>query len=119
MYIKLHGSYSWTLQEDSQAMVIGNTEAKIIENQPLLRWYLSLFKKVLNEAERNLVIVGYGFGDEHINDIIADAIRDNGLRLHVICPKEPKEFMAYLQPTHGFEVHPKPRGEEIWKGLYG
>jgi len=119
MYVKLHGSYGWALQDESEVMVIGTTKARIIEKQPLLEWYLSLFKGVLNAPERNLVLVGYGFGDEHVNDIIADAIRDNGLRLYVISPKEPKEFKNYLDPTYGFVEDPKPRGDEIWKGLHG
>lgn len=64
--------------------------------------------------------MGYGFGDEHINNVIADAIRDCGLKLYVVSPKLPSEFREMLTPLNSFvagrDVH---RGTELWEGLYG
>ena len=28
------------------------------------------------------MIVGYGFGDDHINDVIADAVNNSGLKIY-------------------------------------
>jgi len=74
----------------------------------------------LREPGRNLIVVGYGFGDKHINNVIADAIRDCGLRLYVISPKLPSEFKETLTPLNSFLTGPPiARGTELWEGLYG
>jgi len=120
-YVKLHGSYGWrSSKDDSDVMVIGHEKAGAIAREPLLKWYLSLFEEILKEPNRNLVVVGYGFGDEHINNVIADAIRDCGLRLYVVSPKLPSEFKERLTPLNSFVTEPPvPRGRELWEGLYG
>jgi hypothetical protein len=120
-YVKLHGSYGWRSSKNgSDAMVIGHEKVGSIAKEPLLKWYLSLFEEILKEPNRNLVVVGYGFGDEHINNVIADAIRDCGLRLYVISSKLPSEFREALTPLNSFVTSPPtPRGTELWEGLYG
>jgi len=120
-YVKLHGSYGWRSSQDgSDVMVIGHEKAGSIAKEPLLKWYLSLFEEILKEPNRNLVVVGYGFGDEHINNVIADAIPDSGLRLYVVSPKLPSEFKERLTPLNSFVTEPPvPRGRELWEGLYG
>jgi hypothetical protein len=119
-YVKLHGSYGWRSQDGSDVMVIGHGKLGSIEQEPLLKWYLSLFEQILRQPERKLVVVGYGFGDEHINNVIADAIRDCGLRLYVISPKLPSEFREMLTPLNSFVTGPPiPRGADLWEGLYG
>ena len=96
--------------------MIGNTKTKIIQREPLLRSYLSLFDEVLKTPSRNLVVTGYGFRDPHINDVIADAIRNSGLRLYVICPMQPGEFNDMLTSAAGPFC---PKGHQIWNGLCG
>ena len=120
-YVKLHGSYGWRSSKDgTDVMVIGHEKVGSIAKEPLLNWYLSLFEEILREPGRNLVVVGYGFGDVHINNVIADAIRDRGLRLYVISPKLPSEFKETLSPLNSFVNGPFiPRGAELWEGLYG
>lgn len=115
VYVKLHGSYGWRRGDGSDVMVVGTTKTRTIKNEPLLQWYLSLFVEALNHGDRRLLVIGYGFRDRHINDILADAIRSAGLRLFVIAPAEPRSFCEYLQVGDG-GVH---RGDEIWDGLRG
>jgi hypothetical protein len=119
LYLKLHGSYGWRTGDAATAMVIGTGKAELIANQPLLRWYLDLFKTILNYPRQLLVVTGYGFMDQHINNVIADAIRDAELRLHVISPNEPKHLSNILRPVQGVVSKPTPRGAEIWNGLQG
>ncbi len=119
MYIKLHGSYGWRSQDGSDVIVTGHSKTEILNREPLLTWYLCLFKKALNYPERKLVVIGYGFGDKHINDTIADAMRDKGLRLHVVSPMEQLQFKNMLDPNHSMGEIGKPRGKELWKGLSG
>jgi hypothetical protein len=117
VYLKLHGSYGWQYGDGKNALVIGLTKSERIAKEMLLSWYYDLFKHVILAA-RVLVVVGYGFMDEHINEVIANAI-SNGLRLHIINPKPPSEFNDLLVPMHGFVSKPVPRGKEIWNGIYG
>ena len=124
VYIKLHGSYGWETGDSTEMMVMGHAKTKIIQGEALLRWYLSLFKEVLGEPERNLVVIGYGFGDKHINEVIADAIRRCGLRLNVVSPILPQTFRERILPVHagGAECIPSEEYEHrniVWEGLFG
>lgn len=118
-YVKLHGSYAWKTFDGSEVMVVGQGKQGRIEKEPLLRWYLSLFEDCVNEGDKNLVLIGYGFADEHINNIIADAVRDHGLRLFIISPQLPADFQQDLSGVHGANTELKLRGDEIWNGLHG
>ena len=110
-YVKLHGSYGWIDKDGTQKMVMGNTKTGVIQREPLLRWYLSLFAKVLSQENQNLVVVGYGFRDDHINKVITDAISEHGLRLFVVSPKQPRDFRQML--------FSEGCGETLWRGLFG
>jgi hypothetical protein len=98
-------------------MVVGHSKSKVIQKQPLLRWYFSFFEEVLREPNRNLVTIGYGFGDHHVNDVIADAIRDHGLKLHLISLEDPIHRRTHFMPPQRGTT--ASRGREIWAGLAG
>jgi len=117
MYIKLHGSYAWRSADGSDAMVIGHGKKGAIDKEPLLKWYMSLFKEVLCAGGRKLVVIGYGFGDDHINEVIANAIEKHELKLIVINPTQPVEFRDQLQGIHGKNVKQVAHGQTIWNGL--
>ncbi len=118
LYIKLHGSYAWKSAHNTNAFVIGYEKAGSISKEPLLDWYLDIFKEVLHVPNQTLVIVGYGFMDRHINDIIADSAK-TGLKIHIISPLQPKEFEKVLNPIHSTGSEPAYRGQEIWSMLHG
>lgn len=88
-YIKLHGSYEW---RKHGALVIGTKKMDRIKAEPILNWYYQLFKDVLSSGGRRLVVIGYRFKDKHINNVILDSIKNNGLRINIICPNEAKKF---------------------------
>lgn len=117
-YLKLHGSFGWRSLINKNAMVIGSDKTGSIANEPLLKWYLELFREVLNSKDQTLVVVGYGFRDDHINSIIADASKQ-GLRLHVISPLQVSEFKNILISTGSIVTKPTHRGNEIWEMLDG
>jgi SIR2-like domain len=115
-YVKLHGSQGWLSHDDVDVMVIGTQKESRIESEPLLKWYFSLFEQVLNRPETHLLIVGYGFGDAHVNECIVKAI-GKGLKLYVISPQSPQDFRnLFKTPLHGILVK-KPFGDELWEGL--
>ncbi len=115
MYVKLHGSHRWQSQDGSDVLVIGHGKKGRLEKEPITRWYLSLFEEIIKTYTRNLVIIGYGFGDDHINTIIADAVKDNKLRLFIVTPKQPEEFFVQF----GSSYKPIHRKDDLLKGLTG
>jgi len=53
---------------------------------------------------RKLFIIGYGFRDRHINEIIADSVKKYGLKLYVISPTNPKEFLEKVDKSCGSSI---------------
>ncbi len=64
-------------------MVIGDHKALQISSLPLLDFYHEAFEQVLRTGDVRLMIIGYGFGDEHINSVIASAVQQCGLRVFI------------------------------------
>ncbi len=112
-YVKLHGSYKWKSSDGSDRMVIGRNKKDQMEKEPILNYYLDCFKKVLSMPDIKLFVIGYGFGDEHINEIIADSIMNYNLKLYVLNPCNPEIFKDNL---HSDKIS---RGEILWSGLAG
>jgi hypothetical protein len=110
-YVKLHGSCNWYASDGSPRMVIGQGKTDQLSREPLLAEYLDLFGRVLSSGNKRLLVIGYGFRDEHINSAIADAVKHGTLELFVVSPQEPSSFRAALWEG--------PHGKEIWPGLRG
>jgi hypothetical protein len=85
-YIKLHGSMNWRTKEGSSTMVIAGRKLEQIQSVPLLSWYLDKFRDVLKIHDLKLLIIGYGFGDPHINNLLAEAIDEKKLVLSIVYP---------------------------------
>jgi SIR2-like domain len=116
-YVKLHGSQGWLSHEGSDMMVIGTQKASIIENEPLLKWYFSLFEEALNRPDTRLLVIGYSFRDKHINERIVEAI-DTGLKLYVISPESPQNFKThFVGPDVSGELNLVPCGNKLWNAL--
>ena len=112
VYIKLHGSWNWLSSENkTPQMVIGRGKRIAMRQEPLLEIYYELFGQVLKRQNHKLMIIGYGFGDDHINQVIADAIQHNDLKVHIVNPSSPKAFKDWICKT--------PAGNVIWEGLFG
>jgi hypothetical protein len=85
-YFKLHGSANWIVDEQSdRLLILGGQKAQAIALHPLLTRYLEEFTTRLMGADACLMIIGYGFNDQHINEIIGRAV-ENGLRIFIVDP---------------------------------
>jgi hypothetical protein len=73
---KLHGSVEWVDGSDSLFVVGGGKEA-YIQSKPLLRRYSEIFREYLRQPNVRLMIIGYGFADEHINQLLVEASQSN------------------------------------------
>jgi hypothetical protein len=121
-YVKLHGSFNWWRFNASRALVIGTNKGPLLQSEPLLRWYQRLFRDVLSQYNRRLLVIGYSFRDRHINDVILDAVKNCGLKLFVMSPETPERFRAHLQSVERPSASASwvvERGDEIWNALYG
>ncbi len=105
--IKLHGSFNWRSPGGENLMVIGTEKTALISSTPLLSWYAEVFKQVVSAGGVRLMIVGYGFGDEHINAVIAQAVEKHSLTV----------FIWNTSRDLKSVVLSAPYGPAIWKGL--
>jgi hypothetical protein len=104
-YLKLHGSWNWRTSDGKSAMAIGHAKSVLLEREPLLKWHLQTFNHVVTQNDSHLLVIGYGFQDPHINDVIAEGIEKHNLRLFVVDPQSPQNFkqmlMSHVYGSHG------------------
>lgn len=84
-YFKLHGSSNWKDNQRKMLIMGGNKEGAI-ESHEVLKWYYEQFKEYLKKPDTRLMVIGYSFNDEHINNALIEAAKDNQLKLFVIDP---------------------------------
>jgi len=80
-YFKLHGSTAWTAADGSSLMVIGRNKMGLIRSNAILGWNYRKFEEYLARPDTRLMVIGYGFADDHINASIVEAYQKGGLRL--------------------------------------
>ena len=100
MYLyKLHGSIDWERDkttgnilklcdnpQPNPELIFGAT-VKLSSIDPYLFYVHELRKYSLNEALRFIVVIGYSFGDDYVNGLIAQAVtRSEYLKLLVVTP---------------------------------
>jgi hypothetical protein len=86
-FFKLHGSSNWKQEAGDTVMIMGSAKASAIARFPVLQWYHEEFRARLNQPGTKLMVVGYSFLDEHINQAILDAYRAHGLQTHIVDPR--------------------------------
>jgi hypothetical protein len=82
-YFKLHGSSNWRALNGSTILIMGQNKGSEIDNSPLLNWYRDQFREMLGQTGAHLMVIGYSFRDDHINQIIVKAVQ-KGLKLFII-----------------------------------
>lgn len=78
--IKLHGSMSWRTH-DGDLVVMGSKKEDQIKRSELLESYQEHFARHVATSCFKLLVIGYGFGDAHVNSVLEDGIR-NGMLLY-------------------------------------
>jgi hypothetical protein len=106
-YIKLHGSWNWRTSDGNHAMAIGHSKGSVLQREPLFRWYFDTFRSVLWQGGCRLLVIGYSFGDPHINEIIVEGIEKYGLALFIVSPETPEAFKSMLI-TKGRNFNDRP-----------
>jgi hypothetical protein len=91
---KLHGSTNWETRDGAPIVVIGGSKDATIRGSTLLSGYLNAFQTHLMAGATKLMVVGYGFADEHVNNAIAEASTKAGLRTYLVDPSGLGVFRA-------------------------
>jgi hypothetical protein len=80
---------------------MGNAKSGAIKSFKVLRQCHEFFASCLNQPNSKLMVIGYSFQDDHINDVIASASGRHGLGTYILDPngrrvlQDPK--MAHAQ----------------------
>ena len=110
-YVKLHGSYGWAQSGDLPGMLIGGEKEESIQASPLLSRYFQVFEDALSAGSRRLLVIGYGWHDDHINRVIAAAIEQHGLEVFILGPNDPFRLSEAIRE--------REHGEKIVGGIRG
>ena len=111
--IKLHGSISWKKDDDELVEVqkVDETSDKQIMIYPsplkdrstLMTPYSDLFRVMENRLMRKnavLIVIGYSFGDDHINRLIYNALASASFRLIILNSSDTVKKLAKLNNPH-------------------
>jgi hypothetical protein len=116
---KLHGSSNWHTDDGNSMLVMGGNKVREIGLSPILSWYQRQFEEFVSQPGARLMVIGYGFRDEHINEIIMRAIIHRGLKLFVIAP-EGAGIARAANPTGGAAIYARTSLEDaLESGLIG
>jgi len=103
---KLHGSVNWRSEDGNDLLVMGARKVEAIAGSALLTRYADEFRARLRERGSRLMTIGYGFGDEHVNQAIVDAAEaDETFGMFVVNPSGRKA----LRPRNDTGQIPQPR----------
>ena len=113
----------WIADGGEDSKVLGINKVSIINKIPLLKWYLELFEQALSSDGVRLLIIGYGFEDEHINKLLSKAVETHGLKIYIVSPENAETMHDKLigKPPRGSSHiwEPDSVGTLIWKGVMG
>jgi hypothetical protein len=115
-YFKLHGSSNWYEQDHKRLLIMGGNKATEIKQRPLLEWYHKQFEEYLSRPNARLMIIGYSFGDNHINQVIEHAVEKNSLQLFIIDP-----IGVNIMDKKGLElpIRNHPRTDKLGSNVIG
>lgn len=84
---KLHGSANWMDDAGSRLLIMGGEKVDAINGSSLLKGYAQEFERRLKVVGTRLMIIGYSFGDLHINAAIESAAALGGLKIFIVDPR--------------------------------
>jgi hypothetical protein len=97
-YFKLHGSSNWH-DGSSTILIMGGNKGPDIEKSPLLSSYKAHFTRMISQPNTRIMVVGYGFRDLHINEILVKGA-DAGAKMFIIDPSGIDAIKRIDQPHY-------------------
>lgn len=115
-YFKLHGSSNWYTSVVANLMVIGRNKRSTINGYEILRFNYENFHNYLHKQNTKLMIVGYSFGDDHINQTLRNSVNNSNLQLFVIDPLG----IDVMDKNRGATIYsPDAVAVELWPRIIG
>lgn len=115
-YFKLHGSSNWVASGSDGLLVLGGNKRSIIDRYPVLRWSHEQFKASLAKPNTRLMVIGYSFGDDHINEMIREAVTTHNVGLFVIDPLG----VDVMDKNRNAQIHdPDALAKALWPRVVG
>jgi SIR2-like protein len=97
-YYKLHGSIGWEATDGQRLLVVGRDKTGIIARHPILHWSYQRLEEYLRHRSTRLMVIGYGFGDDHINQTLIDAHQAGTLSLMYLVHPSGKAILNKYPP---------------------
>ena len=85
-FFKLHGSSNWRRSSGDDLLIIGGNKLGEIKFNPVLNWYHEMLESYLCMPDTRLMVIGYGFRDMHINEVIQKGV-EAGAKFFVVDPR--------------------------------
>ena len=85
-YFKLHGSANWRDENGRLVIALGGNKAGAIQASAVLRQYFERFNTDLSSGEARVMVIGYGFMDEHVNAVLVEATQRHNLKIFIVDP---------------------------------
>lgn len=87
-------------------MVMGGNKPTTMRRHPILTWYAAKFVEVLSKPGARLMVIGYGFRDNHINQLICDAWQKSNQTLSMfIVHLDGREILKKVNPTYDKPIY--------------
>jgi hypothetical protein len=114
---KLHGSVKWYDINDPsplarQILIMGGNKVGDIQQSKILSEYSRIFEENLARPKTRLMIIGYSFGDDHINRAIV-AAQEHGLETFIIDPEGIKVLKTHNATTRRGSIEVAREIEQI------
>lgn len=117
--IKLHGSSNWRESSGGPLMIIGGEKLRAIGSSSILARYFEYFSNSLCGEPSKLCVIGYGFRDGHINNVLLEAVTRQGMKFFLIDPAG-AELYRHVNPTDKAPIYcPGPVDQIFEQGLCG
>lgn len=84
---KLHGSVNWQAGDHGELLVLGGNKARTIAENEILNWYSNELSRYLQIPDTRLMVIGYGFGDDHINRLLHETRARSRFRMFLVTPR--------------------------------
>lgn len=103
-YIKLHGSQDYNDEDGNPIMITGLNKKDRFSKYTLIQYYSEKFKEILTSKPCRIIIIGYGFNDDHINKVIVDSLHQEVNDFYIIDKNSFNCFLNHLSEKPEFSV---------------
>ncbi len=76
----------------------------LIAGSLILSWYFQIFARAIFEGNKKILIIGYGFNDQHVNQLLVAAVQEHGLKIYIISRESMEDLRHRLEGGHHYAL---------------